>query len=70
MTTTNTYGDLHDYSTGEYLRPATKAELTKSLEAAFDGSGEGVFKLDGRAVYVEGESHEAHRACGGNGHAE
>jgi len=71
MATQINFGDLHNYSTGEYIRPATQAELTKSLNAAFASSDEtGVFTVDGVAVYVEGESNEAHRMCGGSGLAE
>ena len=71
MVTQINFGDLHNYATGEYIRPATKAELTKSLDAAFASSDEtGVFMLDGVSVYVEGESSEAHRLCGGCGLAE
>ena len=47
------YGDLHDYRTGAYIRPATAEELAESIEAEQDG-GAGAFELDGRIVYVEG----------------
>lgn len=47
------YGDLHDYRTGAYIRPATREELLESIEAEQDG-GTGAFELDGRVVYVEG----------------
>ncbi len=54
------YGDLHDYNTSDYLRRASKKELTLSLEASFHCSPEGCFQLNGKTVYVEGESNEAH----------
>ena len=48
------YGDLHDYRTGAFIRPATAEELLESIEAAKDDGGAGAFELDGRVVYVEG----------------
>ena len=49
-------GDLHDYRTGAYIRPATAAELVASLEAAHLDGGSGLFEIDyGRVVYVVGE---------------
>jgi len=43
------YGILHDYRTGEELRPATREERARS-----DDAGEtGAFELDGRACYVQ-----------------
>jgi hypothetical protein len=50
-TTADTY-TLHDYATGDKIRPATFAELQRSLAAAEDDGGRGVFALDGRSVYV------------------
>lgn len=48
-------GYLCDYRTGATIRPATRAELLESLEAAEDDGGVGAFQLeDGRVVYVEG----------------
>jgi len=47
-------GDLHDYRTGAFIRPATREELLESIEAAKDDGGAGAFELDGRVVYVEG----------------
>jgi hypothetical protein len=35
---TNQYGDLHDYMTGIYLRPATEAELAESVASGFEGA--------------------------------
>lgn len=43
------YGDLHDYKSGKYLRPATKEEQRDSQRAGDSG----VIKVDGRSVYVE-----------------
>ena len=48
----NRYGDLHDYGTGAFLRPATAAEQAASLEAAEVDGGAGVIEIDGRSVYV------------------
>lgn len=48
MSNTTEYGTLTDYQTGEAIRPATKAELEKSIEAGDTG----VFDLDGRSVWV------------------
>lgn len=44
--------NLHDYQTGEYLRPATADELAASIAAAEEDGGAGVIKVDGRAVYA------------------
>ena len=64
-------GDLHDYATGQYIRPATLDELSRSLDAAMATcDGTGVIRVDGRSVYVEGESNEAHKLAGGAGLAE
>jgi hypothetical protein len=50
------YGTLYDYSTGDPIRIATRAELRASLRAAGSGTtGAGTFELDGRTVYVAGE---------------
>ena len=48
-------GDLCDYRTGAFIRPATAEELVESLEAAEDDGGIGAFNQDDRAVYVTGE---------------
>lgn len=42
------YGDLTDYNTGEYIRPATKAELAASKSAGPTGG----FLLGNRIVFV------------------
>lgn len=47
--TTKTYGDLMDYTTGDYIRPATEAERDESRDAG----PEGVIRVDGRSVYVQ-----------------
>jgi hypothetical protein len=39
---------LHDYATGDVIRPATADEQRQSQEAGHSGA----FDLDGRAVYV------------------
>ena len=43
------YGDLHDYATGEYLRPATLAERDESRASG----PEGVILVRGRRCYVQ-----------------
>lgn len=43
------YGDLHDYHTGEYLRPATQAERDESRASG----PEGVILVSGRRCYVQ-----------------
>lgn len=49
-------GNLHDYRTGAFIRPATAEELVESLEAAEDDGGSGVFEIeDGRVVFVTDE---------------
>jgi hypothetical protein len=45
-TTTDTTANLHDYLTGEYLRPATADELARSLAAAEKDAGRGVIEVD------------------------
>lgn len=71
MTTELKCGNLYDYASGDKIRSATLAKLTRSLEAAYASCDDtGVFRLDGRSVYVADESNEAHRAAGGKGHAE
>lgn len=54
------YGWLCDYETGEAIRQATKDEFAKSIDAASRDGGSGVIVIDGRSVYVSGESAEAH----------
>jgi hypothetical protein len=43
------FGDLHDYATGEYLRPATLPERDESRAAG----PEGVILVRGRRCYVQ-----------------
>jgi hypothetical protein len=59
VTTTTTpidAGDLMlmDYRTGEAIRPATRDELARSLDAARVDGGAGVIEVDGRRAYVLG----------------
>lgn len=49
------HGDLHDYETGEYLRPASDHEMKASLDAAESDGGAGAIEADGRVCYVVGE---------------
>jgi hypothetical protein len=49
-TTTANYGDLYDYTSGDYIRPATRRELQRSLAAG----PEGAFSLQGVTVAVIG----------------
>lgn len=51
--TKTTYGDLMDYATAAYIRPATAAERAASIEAAKHDGGAGVIIVDGRSCYVE-----------------
>lgn len=44
-----TYGDLHDYATGDFIRPARKTERDESRRSG----DEGVILVDGRRCYVE-----------------
>ena len=46
--TATTYGDLMDYTTGEYIRPATKEEREASDREVDDGHYEGVIPVDWR----------------------
>jgi len=47
------YGSLHLYKTGEFLRPATKEESEASIEAAKADGGRGVFYVHGWSLYVQ-----------------
>jgi hypothetical protein len=54
MTTNETnHGDLHDYTSGSYIRPATEAERDASRAAAESDGGAGVILVDGRSCYVQ-----------------
>jgi hypothetical protein len=46
---------LHNYETGEPIRPATLEELEQSVRAARVDGGRGVFELDGVRHFVTGE---------------
>lgn len=48
-------GDLHDYRTGDYIRPATIEETADCINAARHDGGAGVILVDGRSCYVVGE---------------
>lgn len=50
---TTSSATLHDYKTGEVIRPATAAELAASIEAAKTDGGAGVIVVDGRSVYAQ-----------------
>ena len=50
---TTTSATLHDYKTGEAIRPATAAELAASIEAAKTDGGAGVITVDGKSCYVQ-----------------
>lgn len=47
------YGDLHDYTTGRYIRPATAQEQRASRAEVECGHAEGVIRVDGVDCYVE-----------------
>ena len=51
------HGDLMDYATADYLRPATADELAASTDQAERDGGAGVIDVDGRPCYVIGD-HE------------
>lgn len=57
----NKYGDLMDYVTGDYIRPATQAEREASDAEVAAGRDEGVIAIDWRK---EGGWHgEDYRRC-------
>jgi hypothetical protein len=51
--TTTDYGTLCDYSTGEFVRKATRDEQAASRDAARHDGRRGVIKVDVKSVYVE-----------------
>ena len=54
-TNENRFGDLMNYRTGEYIRPATADEYLASVAAARMDGGAGVIETDdGLVAYVEG----------------
>lgn len=50
---TISHGDLMDYTTGEYIRPATASEKAASDAEVAAGHPEGIITVDGRSCYVE-----------------
>lgn len=63
--TTETYGDLHDYDTGDYIRPATAAERDASRRAAECDGGAGVIRVttDGRILEQHQDARWEARRC-------
>lgn len=55
------YGDLMDYATGDYIRPATKDERTASDDAVANGHAEGCIPVDWRGE--GGWNGEDYRIC-------
>lgn len=53
MKTETTTATLHNYKTGEAIRPATAAELAASIEAAKTDGGAGVIVVDGVSCYAQ-----------------
>lgn len=47
--------DLHNYETGDYIRPATEDEAKASERASHLDGGAGVILVDGTASYVVGD---------------
>lgn len=47
-------GDLHDYQTGAYIRPATRADVTRSFMASLRDGGHGLYLDGGRTVFALG----------------
>jgi len=47
------HGDLYDYQTGEYIRPATREERELSDAEVAAGREQGVIDVDGRSCYVQ-----------------
>lgn len=44
---------LHDYRSGDHIRPATASEAEASRHAAESDGGAGVIMVDGRPCYVQ-----------------
>ena len=55
LTTTHRaiYGDLMDYTTGDYIRPATAEEKAASDAEVAAGHNEGLITVDGKTCYVD-----------------
>jgi hypothetical protein len=51
------FGTLHNLTTGEYLRSATKAEAFASTIAAAEDDGCGAIEVDNVACYVDGPEY-------------
>jgi hypothetical protein len=47
------HGDLHDYQSGMYVRPATKAQADASSAAAMVDGGHGIIQVNGISCYVQ-----------------
>ncbi len=47
------YGSLHDYESGMYARPATKAQAEASAAAALVDGGYGIIQVDGVSCFVQ-----------------
>jgi len=52
ISSSSSSASLHDYKTGEFIRFATLAELSASIEAGQSDGGRGVISVDGRSCYV------------------
>lgn len=59
MKTDVNYGDLMDYYTGAYMRPATKEQRDASREAAKHDGGAGVILVSGDWRVVDQTDAEA-----------
>ena len=46
-------GDLHDYQSGMYIRPATLAQAEASAAAVLVDGGHGIILVDGISCYVQ-----------------
>jgi hypothetical protein len=50
---TSEHGSLLDYATGDFIRPATADESSRSIASAEITGGAGVITVDGRSCYVD-----------------
>jgi hypothetical protein len=63
MTTYETnYGDLCDYQTGAYMRPATREQRDASRAAAECDGGAGVILVDERWQVIDADARDADEA--------